>query len=1312
MAQTQTPTDVVFQSNVSGLTVIPQPTSLTRLNYFDGKFLRAVDLQREQEYLRMLVEISNQGGGAGVVYGFDTMLGTGDQISLGPGMAIDPAGHVLMLPTGTSFGAQDLIDASRRITPVVIAGSSGSASFAECVPVAVSQGTVASGQDFYLLTIGWTEALCGEEDVYGRLCEAACATSTDRPYRVEGVVVRAVPFTPTTPLARSAAIALSSTHLRSQLASAFFADEAAVVPNLISKSGLSLDTWCLGAHLGGGQDVPLAVFVRAGTTTLFLDAWTARRERIETPPRRYWAWRMMMRPWDVYLAQILQFQCQLHDLILGQPSPGGASDPCKPDIQLLSNAAQLLNDIKTQYTPAPASPQTLAMRQPTTSPSLLLSGGLARLELVRTALVSSLQGLLSRPTNRVLINGGIIELPSAGYLPVDVGSTTVNDQVRKLLGEGLDLRFCVVRPDYVAHALEEAEHMERISLLTGIDHPDTKPKVDILVPNGQVVQPTAGAGTGVQGEMQFAPSAPSFNPFIDATSLGSAAAVVDGAGHVAPAGQGGWTFCFAATSEAPVALNVGNFALGLNAFLAADPAAFQAFTKLAQTRLALHANILADANLIPRVTTLAMAASDAMTAVRASTATPSVEAAPAPFAAPVAAIERRVIALWMSLEVDRNPFEMAPSDQTMVTSRITFVSPAKTPVFVDQRTQGLLTIKQVVAGSGGEMQVAVHLSGFSTRVATGVAQTTDTVEQDWGINLTYPPGQGPVLRIVNTMRIGSRTELQATWSGVPRTVQATVTFTPEAGQPTPVASATMAVNPDVIVPANPTHLQALAALQLVGAGIVDPAFQPTAERQLFPPSRQTSGEQIVVPTLDWVLFQRRREAICATAAPVAVPPKTYQLYDVLVQDPKIVSTLRSALLKNDWGAITQLGVHFRQVDQVQFGGGISALLTPSPIVLTDWKAWGAGNLLDYAALADRGATDQFLAQARLGSLEQAIASVTAADPSLVSETIPNIPAVLDVPGTDGIIVFVTHQQIQTICHTAYRLNLSPTLGSQYQSLLGANAAAAAAKVLADQSIATPLGSASFDSGSATPQPGDGIQAAWNKFPAATPLKVVVISSNAPADVASVPDAGTRQQQAVGVGNEIQPGSNVQVTSDFQIAQGIPQGDCPVIDVFVPSVRHHVIAVRNDIAWTLLKIAPPLLNQNFNKQFTLIQSQYDTLRTAKDIIQLGDVDFDPSVHPLSQVSSTMPLFVAVQNAAKAAGWRSENLEGVVSLFDRNNPPDSAANLTAQAVQVARDLIPGTNVSANYIAQGQPVPGEPMAGQRAPVLTLVLLGQVLQ
>ena len=133
------------------------------------------------------------------------------------------------------------------------------------------------------------------------------------------------------------------------------------------------------------------------------------------------------------------------------------------------------------------------------------------------------------PTDRVLIRGGIIELPSAGYLPIATGiSVNVNDQVRALLGEGLDLRFCIVRPDYVAHALETAQHMERISLLQGLDNPDDKPKVDILVPDGHVVQG------------KTAPGAQLFDSSLTWSFQETGGAFYRGAGREEALSSGGW----------------------------------------------------------------------------------------------------------------------------------------------------------------------------------------------------------------------------------------------------------------------------------------------------------------------------------------------------------------------------------------------------------------------------------------------------------------------------------------------------------------------------------------------------------------------------------------------------------------------------------------------------------------------------------------------------------------------------------------------------------------------------------------------------
>src|SRR5207245_2166024 len=76
----------IFVGVESGLTVVAPGTPLTRLNYYDGKFLRADDLDVEQAYFRSLAWLSNVAGGSGVAYGFDVAEGNGDTISLSPGL--------------------------------------------------------------------------------------------------------------------------------------------------------------------------------------------------------------------------------------------------------------------------------------------------------------------------------------------------------------------------------------------------------------------------------------------------------------------------------------------------------------------------------------------------------------------------------------------------------------------------------------------------------------------------------------------------------------------------------------------------------------------------------------------------------------------------------------------------------------------------------------------------------------------------------------------------------------------------------------------------------------------------------------------------------------------------------------------------------------------------------------------------------------------------------------------------------------------------------------------------------------------------
>jgi len=477
---------LVLITGADGINLIPAATPLTRLNYFDGKFLRAQDLESEQRYLRQLTALGNQAGGAGVVHGLELRLIGGDQLQVLPGLAIDPAGRVLLLPQDYALSVSALIEASRGLAATGAATAAGSAAFNPCAKTAVGTATVVPERSWYLVTIGFAEALCGEEDVYGALCEQACVTTTDRPYKVEGVVLRARPLTLSTPLPTAAALALTGVHLRSRLASAWFADEALGLGEPISAERLRAALWCGGAVGSGAGEVPLGILVREGTVSRFVDQWTARRERMETPPKRYWQWQLAMRPWAVFMAQVLQFQCQLRDSVSGIPAGGGATDdPCSQAKALMAEAVDQVERIAAFYKETTAG--LAALTAETRKSILAAKPDLAELTRFQDRLKTAQAVFTLLPQERQLIHWGLVELPSAGYLPVVPGdSLSVNAQVRRLLGEGLELRFCIVRPDFVPHALEEAQHMERISLLEGLDHPERRPRVDILVPNGRV----------------------------------------------------------------------------------------------------------------------------------------------------------------------------------------------------------------------------------------------------------------------------------------------------------------------------------------------------------------------------------------------------------------------------------------------------------------------------------------------------------------------------------------------------------------------------------------------------------------------------------------------------------------------------------------------------------------------------------------------------------------------------------------------------------------------------------------------------------
>jgi hypothetical protein len=515
---------VVLTGVMPGYAVIPSPTPLTFLNYYDGKFLRASDLRQEQLAMQNMIQLSNQAAGTpGPSYGFDLTLGSGDMLTLGPGLGTDPQGRVLYLPQSVDVAVSDLLASmqvpggSGTASPATpgTAGSgtpaAASAAFQPCeLAVSAPSATPVAGTDLYLVTLSAAEGLCGTDEVFGQLCEAACVTAVDRSWRIEGVLLGLVPLS-LSQLVTSSSVVLTATHLRSRVASAYFAVETAAAGSLISAAGLATSAWCLGATALAGAAIPLGVLARSGGSTAFLDEWAARRERIETSPRRYWAGRLAMRPWNVFLAQVLQFQCQLSEILSHGGTAALVTNPLDQAITLLGRSAALISELQAaQPAPAQPAPAQPAPAQPAPAQPAPVSAAPAAALATPVTAGSTLEQDIAdyreevtdilagnaAPSSHALIDGGIVELPPAGYLPVDLSTgTALETQLSQMLGSGVDLRFCLMRHDQAGSEFTRGQHLDRISLLAGLDDPSQRQQVDILVPDGTWQTATGTAST-------------------------------------------------------------------------------------------------------------------------------------------------------------------------------------------------------------------------------------------------------------------------------------------------------------------------------------------------------------------------------------------------------------------------------------------------------------------------------------------------------------------------------------------------------------------------------------------------------------------------------------------------------------------------------------------------------------------------------------------------------------------------------------------------------------------------------------------------
>jgi hypothetical protein len=975
----------------AGEALLSVPSPLTRLNYFDGKLLRADDLKVEQSYVRTLVALANQAGGAGVVHGYDVELGGGDSLGLGAGLAIDPLGRPLLLTESVTLPIEGLIEASERLvgesskTKTQSSPAKAKDRFSDCVPATGQDPETRGPSDLYLVWLSHAEDFCGHEDVYGALCDASCATTVARRFIVEGVLVLVTPLTLSLPLLPAGTVAASARNLRSRVASAYFAQEAAQAGSLLSRAGLLGNVWCLGARLAQARGVPIAVLGRTGRTTSFLDAWTARRERMQAPSQSYWAGRMGLRPLAVFLAQVLQFQCQLPGIFRGGSDPR-RDDPCAVERQVIGDAAKAVRAAR-DYLAMVA--ETLAGSN--VSPELLralkvdgLREQIAGYDALRERL--STAGTKGPATHRLLIEGGILETPSAGYLPVDPSANvSVNEQVTRLLGDGVDLRFCVVRSDYVPHALEEAQHMERISLIEGLADPARKPRVDVLVPDGEIVGvEQANQASLYAMRLTFGTSGSAGERATKTPS--SSALVFDGAARAGTLPNGGGEFYLAGVGE--------------NTDEEPKNQVEKLDVELEQPKVE-----------VQRVLKVAEAARE-HSAARAAERTPGENRRTRLDGLPASAVaveeSSRVFAIWFEGRVTSDPFSLGLGEAAPLFGRFVLVNPQPKPNLSEFSLAGLLHF-QNSSTTGQARVVTCIFKGQATQRFTRDGQsTTNSSPVDFVVRLVRSEVAGTeFLEVISEFPLvpGSQMRVQTRWNDGATLAQSIVTILSQASKGDERLGLLLKADSKVGEASDARHVLALRGLDVLEAVLDEATFRESAERALFPPVSLERRVQIRARR-DWVLFHRRREKNCGPEERLNAPARRYRVF---------VTSIAADRLQGLWAALksgaTKRGFDFKELTTVEYAGGEDGLISSPSAILSALAQVSHGERLIASAVATSGAAradSNSLVFARLKRLETAVASVLSPAATLVSEVLAEVPeALLPSAGADGVALLVT-----------------------------------------------------------------------------------------------------------------------------------------------------------------------------------------------------------------------------------------------------------------------------------------------------------------
>lgn len=978
-------TDNSVQLSVKdGVATIEQGTALTRLHYFDGKFLRADALTLEQDYHRNLVRLSNLAGGWGVVHGLGISLAS-EQLSVTPGLAITPAGSTVLLGNTFTVAVNKLIDAaapapSNPTTP----GVAGSGNFADCPGYPADSISTSANTGYYEITVGPVEGLCGNEEVYGKLCEDACVTDSQSPYWKEGLVLRLRPITLNLP--SSTSVLPSANNLRNRVVSAYFASEPWLTASLLSATGLNSQTWCNPAMMYNRDEVPIGLLVRNGTSTQFIDAWGARRERMDTQARGYWQGRMMMRPWNVFIAQILQFQCQLSGVFKpGSTEFDPMDDDCKKLRALLGDSLRELEMARKKY--EAGNQKIMKMLGDNSKAMEEMESPYKHFDTLTSKLADAQESLTQLPQNRMLINAGFVQLPPAGYLPVVPGKQAINEQLQRMFGEGVNLHFCTARPDFIPHALEEDQHMERISLTRGLDNPAQKEEVEIFVPNGEIID-ALGTQDGTYWLAEMNPA------MLEAFDLNFKKAKAEDIILMQSADAPKAEAVPMAAPEAPAPAAAGT-GTGTETFEMmkrvedANKTSKDALEAALQDKQRYQRNPLFNAQILEGIarTSRLDNGGAAITMVcqfngtlpdTADTGTSDTSGnirgyrmmknmMPGPIThldeqGNANSVNFGPIAIYVDLRITQNPFAQKEGDEIPLSFEFCALSQDSSNAKDDaQRGIGILSIETIIELQaniiGVEALVRIGSGSDAMEIPVRMTQEGNSKTGHFTVAMGTPAN-------VYT-HVGYKRTWAAEWSGVPRDAvfgletssstglyqaglrnkQSNLNSYYETGTDYPVTEKST-IRPAVKLhesetpfkPESTIRLAALNTLAEMADAIDEPAFLARARGRLFPDTATDKNTVSVRANLDWVMFRRQRKAICDTSCKCepTITNDSYKTWHLKLDDVGELDILKQAI---DHDQLDRLKgrFKFKMVDVLHYADAALNPVEKLNAIQTDWE---------------------------------------------------------------------------------------------------------------------------------------------------------------------------------------------------------------------------------------------------------------------------------------------------------------------------------------------------------------------------------------